>query len=323
MWTSEVSPWFLRVCALAFGAVWGSFFNVAIYRWPRDMSIVAPPSQCFSCGKRIRWYHNVPIVGYVALGGKSACCRERIPPRYVMVEVIAAAMALALVEKFAVTRPDTMLVHSLLETCVYFFFVGGLVVATFVDLEWMLIPDEVSLVGAAFGLVTAPMRSEPGLSEVVLGAGGAFLVIQLFFVWGYERALGRRGMGEGDAKLLMMIGAFIGWRGAAFSVIAGSLQGLVVAVVFLLLGKSLLPENVRRLHDQGQPPPEQDTDARTAADTRAAADVQPGEPLASEPEEGPQERLRMPFGPFLALGAMEFLLFGEAIVGWYSSLLQD
>jgi leader peptidase (prepilin peptidase)/N-methyltransferase len=97
-------------------------------------------------------------------------------------------------------------------------------------------------------------------------------------------------MGEGDSKLLLMIGAFLGWRGALFSVVAGSLQGLAFAAFALLTGRRLAP-------DIDEPQPE-------------------------EPEPSRVGLLKLPFGPFLALGALEYLLAGDAILSWYFGLLQ-
>ncbi len=122
--------------------------------------------------------------------------------------------------------------------------------------------------------------------------------MQVVFVWGYERVAGRRGMGEGDSKLLMMIGAFLGWRGALFSVVAGSMQGLVFAAFALVTGRNLTPAIEERVID--------------------------GEVIEA-PEEVEHSRvgtLKLPFGPFLALGALEYLLAGDAILSWYFELLR-
>ena len=162
----------------------------------------------------------------------------------------------------------------------------------------MEIPDEVTLPCAALGLVSAPFRTEPGLWSAAVGAGAAYLIVQLIFVWGYERVAGRRGMGEGDSKLLLMIGAFLGWRGALFSVVAGSLQGLVFAAFALITGRKLTPDIEDRVID--------------------------GEVIEApeEPETSRVGVLKLPFGPFLALGALEYLLAGDAILSWYFDLLQ-
>jgi leader peptidase (prepilin peptidase)/N-methyltransferase len=123
-------------------------------------------------------------------------------------------------------------------------------------------------------------------------------MVQVVFVWGYEALSGRRGMGEGDSKLMMMIGAFLGWRGALFSIVAGSMQGLVFAGFALVTGRKLTPDIEERVID-GQ--------------------------LVEAPEQADTSRvgqLKLPFGPFLALGALEYLLAGDAILSWYFRLLR-
>lgn len=302
MLASEIPRWFVWLAAFAWGAAWGSFFNVAIYRWPRGMSVVSPPSHCPGCGTRIRAWQNVPIIGWLALGGKATCCGMRISPRYPVVELLSAVLCVAIAQIWIVRAPpETLLLDATIETVLYFVFAGGLLIATFVDLEWMEIPDEVSLPCAALGLASAPFRSVPGVWSAAVGAGVAYLAVQLIFVWGYERVAGRRGMGEGDSKLLLMIGAFLGWKGALFSVVAGSLQGVVYAALALLTGRKLTPDIDERIID--------------------------GEVIEG-PQEGEEEDaariglLKLPFGPFLALGALEYLLAGDAILSWYFGLLR-
>ncbi|MFA9470313.1 MAG: A24 family peptidase [Deltaproteobacteria bacterium] len=299
MLTGDVARWFVWLVAFAWGAAWGSFFNVAIYRWPRGMSVVTPPSHCPACGAPIRVWNNVPILGWLFLRGKASCCGASISPRYPMVELLAAVLCVAIAENWVVqAEPGTLLVHATIETLLYFVFAGGLLIATFVDLEWMEIPDEVSLPCAALGLLSAPFRMEPGVWSAAVGAGAAYLFVQLIFVWGYERIAGRRGMGEGDSKLLLMIGAFLGWKGAIFSVVAGSVQGLVFAAFALVSGRKLTPDIEERVID--------------------------GEVIEA-PEEREASRvgvLKLPFGPFLALGALEYLLAGDTILSWYFGLLQ-
>lgn len=299
MLAGDVARWFVWLVAFAWGAAWGSFFNVAIYRWPRGMSVVTPPSHCPGCGAPIRAWNNVPMLGWLFLRGKASCCGASISARYPLVELLAAVLCVAIAQIWIVrAEPGTPLLHATIEALLYFVFAGGLLIATFVDLEWMEIPDEVTLPCAALGLVSAPFRAEPGLWSAAVGAGAAYLLVQLVFVWGYEHIAGRRGMGEGDSKLLLMIGAFLGWRGALFSVVAGSLQGLVFAGFAVVTGRKLTPEVEDRVID--------------------------GE-LIEAPDEPDSSRvglLKLPFGPFLALGALEYLLAGDAILSWYFGLLQ-
>ncbi|MGB5809345.1 MAG: prepilin peptidase [Polyangiales bacterium] len=299
MLASEIPRWFLWIAAFAWGAAWGSFFNVAIYRWPRGMSVVRPPSHCPGCEVPIRAWQNVPILGWLALRGKAACCGTGISARYPAIELLSAVLCVAIAQIWiGRAAPDALLLDATIEALLYFVFAGGLLIVTFVDLEWMEIPDEVSLPCAALGLLSAPFRDEPGVWSAAVGAGAAYLVIQVVFVWGYENIAGRRGMGEGDSKLLLMIGAFLGWKGALFSVVAGSLQGLVYAALSLLGGRKLAP----------------------AVETR----VIEGEVIEAPPEHEPARlgQLKMPFGPFLALAALEYLLAGDAILSWYFDLLR-
>jgi len=309
IYANELSPWLIRAVAFVFGAAWGSFFNVAIYRWPREMSVVAPPSHCPACKAPIPWWRNVPIAGWLVLRGKAACCGARVSPRYLLVELLSAVLCVALAEQYFV-RADaiTSLQDAGLLTLVYFAFTGALVVATFVDVDFMEIPDEVTLPGAALGLATAVMRPEPGAAEAALGAGGGYLLVQLVFVWSYERLTGRRGMGEGDSKLLLMIGAFLGWRGAIFAIVAGALQGLVVAGIALASGKTIGPAEHREDEDDG----EREDDGEHEHDS----EHEPGD----EPPPDHVGHMKVPYGPFLALGALEFLFFGDWIIDQYLGL---
>jgi len=303
---SDVPASLVLISAFAFGAIWGSFFNVAIYRWPREMSVVRPPSTCPSCGARVAARYNVPILGYLLLRGKAACCGVPLSARYPTVEALSGVLCLAIAQRYIVSAIDeTPLWIASLTALAYFAFVGGLIIATFVDLEFMEIPDEVSLPGAALGLATAVFREQPGAEAAALGAGGGFLIIQLLFVWSYEHLTGRRGMGEGDSKLLMMIGAFLGWQGALFAMFAGAAQGLLT-FLFTRITRLVAGE------PESEPEPEPEP---------AAASGEPTNEQGEEDDEpAPQYwgHFKLPFGPFLALGALEYLFFGDAAVdAWF------
>src|SRR5689334_18448063 len=117
MLASELPPWIVRGLAFVFGALWGSFFNVAIYRWPRGMSVVTPPSHCPACQKPIRPGQNIPILGWLLLRGKAACCGAKISARYPLVETLSALICVAIAERFFVgAEHGTELAHATLET---------------------------------------------------------------------------------------------------------------------------------------------------------------------------------------------------------------
>lgn len=332
MIVSDLPLSFYRVLALLFGALWGSFFNVAIYRWPRDMSVVSPPSHCPACGARVPWYRNLPIVAYLMQRGKAACCGAKMTPRYVLVEVLGAVIALAVMERtLRLVQPDDAILPVLLEALTLFVFGGALLVAAFIDLEHMIIPDEITLPGTAIGLATVALRPDVTAADAALGAGLGFLVVQVLFVWSYEGLTGRRGMGEGDSKLLLLIGAFIGWQGTLFALVGGATQGLIVAILAIATRQRMAPAD-EVSDDQGPFNEKAEVDARCrdasgepagllesgddAVDTDESEEDSPIEPEALGPR-------KLPFGPFLALAALEWLFFGPAIMDWYLGMFLD
>ncbi|GAB4206228.1 MAG: hypothetical protein OHK0013_22710 [Sandaracinaceae bacterium] len=352
MLVEEISPIVIRVMWFVWGALWGSFFNVAIYRWPREMSVVSPPSHCPSCGAPVPAWRNLPIVAYVVQRGRAACCGAKLTPRYLVVEVLSACLAVAVAERFVVgSPPDRNLLEASLEALVWFAFVGGLVIATFVDLEHMQIPDEVSLGGTALGLATVTLRSDVDVASVAVGAGVAYLVMQLVPVWGWERLTGQRGMGEGDAKLLMCIGTFLGWQGVLFVIAAASLQGTLGWLAQLAwrahAGAPSPTAETSRTRDGTSADPDasgDDVDASSADDEEDVAEAEgersaraelevdlPGKVVAHARAKDDRIRIvlryrldpgapdapHVRFGPFLALAALEFLFFGNRIVAWY------
>jgi leader peptidase (prepilin peptidase)/N-methyltransferase len=212
------------VAAFLAGACIGSFLNVVIHRLPRGESIVSPRSRCPACGREIRAGENIPIVSFIALGGKCAGCGGRIAWRYPAVELLVASgfAAISLLD-----GPWIPLLRDLL-------FFSLLVPIAFIDIDHRIIPDELSLGGLAAGLTLSFL---PGGSwkESVAGAllGGGILYATAFL---YEKARGAEGMGGGDIKLLAMIGAFLGWRGALSTIFLGALLGAAGGVLSMRKG---------------------------------------------------------------------------------------
>ena len=153
MLLDDFPPWFFRVFALAFGLIWGSFLNVVIYRVPRGMSVVRPGSTCPSCGKPIRAWHNIPLFGYLILGGKSSCCKTKLSPRYPLVEAIGGGLALAILESVVYRLGPTTTVQRGLAVFVADLALAlALTAAAFIDLEHMYLPDAITIGGAVLGV---------------------------------------------------------------------------------------------------------------------------------------------------------------------------
>src|SRR5579871_5674931 len=131
---ADFPPWFLRAFGIAMGLLWGSFLNVVIYRVPRGMSVVRPPSHCPGCGKPIAPYDNIPIVSYLLLRGRARCCGARMSPRYPLVEAIGGALAWAIVERCVlVLPPGTSFARAAAVFAADFAVSLGLVAAAFID----------------------------------------------------------------------------------------------------------------------------------------------------------------------------------------------
>ncbi len=314
-----VPPWFFRLFGALFGLLWGSFLNVVIHRVPRELSVVKPASHCPACKTPIRPWNNVPLLSYLLMGGKAGCCGVKVSPRYPLVEAIGGGIGLALVETCILQRASEWPLERALAVYGATFAVSlALVAATFIDLDFMYIPDSISIGGAIVGALTATLRGFSLVDSLVSGIGSFVLLAGFDRV--YKAIRGRSGLGMGDWKLLMLAGAWFGWRGAFFVLLAGSVQGSVTALGLRLFGVKLaLPEGVieerRELQKMAE---EGDEEAKKILEEDLLNDV-------DEKGEGDVMQSALAFGPFLVLGWFEFLFFGERIVrdydGWLRLLL--
>jgi leader peptidase (prepilin peptidase)/N-methyltransferase len=217
-------PPLLLIAAFLLGACLGSFFNVLIYRLPREESIVRPASRCPTCGRPVRAWENVPIVSFLLLRGKCAGCGSGISWRYPAVE---AASGVGFLLIAWADGPGFILLRDLV-------FFSLLVPIVFIDIDHRIIPDELSLGGLAAGILLSFLPGgdwKGALAGVALGGGILFVTAAV-----YHKVTGIEGLGGGDVKLLAMIGAFLGWRGALFTIFFGSLLGVAGGLVAMRKG---------------------------------------------------------------------------------------
>jgi leader peptidase (prepilin peptidase)/N-methyltransferase len=257
-----VDPTLFAAFAGVLGALVGSFLNVVIHRLPRGESIVRPGSRCPACGRAIRPWHNVPVLAWLALRGRCRDCGTRISVRYPLVEAGTAALFVLIALRFG-PAPTTAL---------WMAFGATLLAAALIDFDHRIIPDELSLGGLAVGLTLMPAaRCYEGVAaadawrHAVAGAalGGGLLWIVGFLHARVCAAAGRRfehwpgegedfprpgsldwwtwfpGMGFGDVKLLAMIGAFVGPVGVVYTIVAASLLGLLLGLVWAVARRGL------------------------------------------------------------------------------------
>lgn len=230
-------PWFFPALVFVLGAVVGSFLNVCIYRIPQERSVVHPRSTC-ACGALIAWYHNLPILSWLFLRGRAACCGGSFSLRYPMVELITGLVFLV-----------NWILFSPLVALAGMLFAVLLILATFIDLDHMIIPDRCSIGGMVLGVVISFLLPElhgheanglaahldSGLSAIVGAIVGAGLVYWIAVLG--EVVFRKPAMGEGDVKFLGCIGAFCGWQGAVFGMFGGAVIGSAILLPILLLGR--------------------------------------------------------------------------------------
>lgn len=267
----------LYVGLALFGLLFGSFANVVIWRFPRDESLSYPGSHCPVCEAPIAWYDNVPVLSWIALGGRCRACDTVISVRYPVVELLSAVLWVLAGILFGVS----------LQTAWAILFFYLLLVLSFIDLDVRRLPNE--LVGLLFGFGVvgvalsqfkwvgalpllpggAGLLGEPAVfagAGAVSAAGFMFIIALL-----YERIRDVQGLGMGDVKLLVVMGLYLGLY-ALLALFFASVLGAVYAV---LAARS------------------EDISLRTA----------------------------LPFGPFLAVGAIIVTALGPAAWSWYTTLL--
>ncbi len=239
------------------GSVIGSFLNVCIHRLPKEESVVSPRSRCPVCGTPIRAVDNIPLLSFALLRGRCRACGNPISWRYPLVEALTGILFALTVARFGIT----------LQTVFLLAFLCGLVVVSFIDLDHQIIPNAITLPGIPLGLLAGLLLGEPPFLDRVIGmlVGAGFLYLVLF----YGGALyGQEAMGEGDLNLIALVGAFLGWKAVALTILLGCLFGSAAGLTLIA---------IRRLG----------------------------------------RRQHIPFGPFLSLGAVVALFWGERLIAWY------
>ena len=236
------------------GLIMGSFLEVAAYRVPRKISIIKPVSFCPSCKKPIAFYDNIPVLSYLILRGKCRNCRNRIPITSPIIELLTGLLFLANYIFFGISLKT---LNGIILCCL-------LIVISFIDINFRIIPNIIVLPFALTGLVINIFNN---LSKwwfpLAFGAGAfAFmLIIHLIYP---------RGMGMGDVKLSLMIGAFL-VKNVIVALFSGFLIGAIYGLVLIIRKRKF--------------------------------------------------KQTIPFGPFISVGSVIALFYGNNILKWYTSFL--
>jgi leader peptidase (prepilin peptidase)/N-methyltransferase len=316
------------IIVFMFGLLFGSFLNVCIYRIPAGISIVMPGSHCFSCGTPIRWYDNIPLFSYIILRGRCRWCGADFSIRYFFVELLTGILFAFTFYRF----------QYAIATPVYIVFVCLLIIATFTDIDHWIIPDEVSLGGAVFGLAVSvlagffprgfhlsgawPFEGVQWFAPLLNAASGAALGAFLIYMVGIIGALifRKEAMGLGDVKLFLLIGAFLGVTGCLYVLMIGSIIGSFIGGGLILAGKLTKGESSPPPVDGDKKiqPVEGEYKLELSPEEREKAIIdkivaQSSQEISVFDHSKPPTVHHLPFGPYIAIGAFVMLFFGEQI----------
>ncbi len=303
----------LQFAAFVWGASWGSFLNVVIYRLPEDLSVVQPGSHCPVCKAPVRWYDNIPCLSYLILRGRCRDCGAQFSIGYALIELACGLLALAMFRAVVLPLGGEHLMTDLAIWVWLQVFVYGMVAITFIDLKHLFIPDEISLGVIVIGLAgaflllderpTGLFFVEDGVTALIgAGVGIGFMLFVSGIGWLIYR---REAMGLGDAKLMGALGAFLGYRAIPFILFASAVQALA-AVVLSGVAQRITGQ------ETGLTMSTEELDEHFGETDRYA-------------DRDLESRTVIPYGPFLALSGLEALFFGPdlvwAIADWLAGLL--
>ncbi len=221
-------PFYIYLWIFAFGLVIGSFLNVLIYRVPRKIEIGLSRSFCPSCKKAIKFYDNIPLLSYLILRGKCRQCRQPISFRYPLVELINGLIYLFYFWLYGVSG----------QFLIYSFVTSVLLVIFFVDIDFQIIPDVLTIPGIIVGLGTSFLPGGIGIISSAVGllvGGGALYLVATLGDWLFKK----ESMGGGDIKMAAMLGAFLGWQKVIIVFMGGAVIGLVIAAIMMIFSKKL------------------------------------------------------------------------------------
>lgn len=252
-------PGLLVGVVFLFGLVFGSFFNVVIYRLPimmkrewltntRDFlsevygklpaeleknppdlkegsfNLVTPNSTCPHCGHEIRWHENIPVLSYLRLRGKCSACRGKISARYPIMELVTGLLSAFIAWKMGLN-------WSMFAVLV---FSWALLCLTMIDFDHHLLPDEITLPLMWLGLLLNMHGWFTDLHSALYGAVGGYLLLWSVY-WLFKLLTGKEGMGYGDFKLLAALGAWMGWQALPLIILLSSVVGSVIGIAFIVI----------------------------------------------------------------------------------------
>mgnify|MGYP004608836377 FL=1 len=214
---------FINIYVFVVGMIFGSFFNVCIFRIPKNQSILNPPSHCPNCKTRLKPKDLVPILSYLLSGKKCRYCNIKISRRYALVELLTGILFLLVYNKYLID----------IATINFLVLISLLIIITFIDIDQYIIPDEIIIIGSVFAIIFNLVFKIITIEKSLLGAlicGGIVLILVRIIEFIAKKEV----MGDGDIKLFAMIGLFLGVKNsllvALLSVYIGAIFGIISIV---------------------------------------------------------------------------------------------
>ena len=215
---------------IVIGACLGSFANVCIYRLPTNNSLFFPLSSCPLCKKKIKFYHNVPIISYCLLKGISSCCQKKISIQYPIVELF---MIFSLVFIYLINR------ENIFNVFLISLLVLGIVIIFFTDLKHFIIPNQITYPLSILAILLSLVKLHPFIESFVDVLVGGIVSGLILYITAklYLTLRKKEGMGMGDVKMITMIGFWFGLQNTIFIIIFSSIVGAMLGIILISLKK--------------------------------------------------------------------------------------
>lgn len=205
--------------ALIFGLCFGSFLNVLILRLPKGENIAFPASHCFSCGRKLKFYHNIPLFSYIFLRGKCGFCASKISFQYPLIEAISGILVVLMYLKFGTSAESTLIAIAILL----------LLALSAIDWKFSEVPDNLNFSALVFGLAGGLFWHRDFI--FVVGSAFAFAGFFTLLRFAFQSFAKKEAMGEGDIIIVATMAGILGWQIAFIAIFLGALFSLCVLLL--------------------------------------------------------------------------------------------
>jgi len=223
-----------EIIVIAFGLIFGSFLNVVIYRLPLEKSIVKPRSFCPECSKTIKAIDNIPVLSYLFLFGKCRNCKTPIPVIYPLIEIFTA---------FTFWYSYRLAEYGYLHLIFTLIFLLILIALCLIDLKHMILPDELTIGGSILFFIYSFFNPEIKTLDAIVTSIGITLLFTGLYIF-YIKIRKIEGLGQGDIKMVFLLGIFLGVKKLIVTILLASFSGLVVGIIIIIIKK----KEVNELH---------------------------------------------------------------------------